>query len=479
MTASGILDRLGLLAPEADEAIQALLARTGEDGVETVRFLFSDQHGILRGKAVVADAVESACRNGITVPSSIILKDPSHRTVFPVWGEDAGFGEGVLTGAGDLLLVPDPASYRRVPWSPHSAWVLCDIVGSGGDAIPFASRTVLRRALDRLQARGLDMVCGLEVEFHIFRVVGDNLTHGQGGMPGAPPATAPLNHGYQLLTDTLYSAVEEILDDLRRNAVQLGLPVRSVEVEFGPSQFEVTFDPAPADIHADNMVLFRTMAKEVCARRGLHATFMCRPPADHSAASGWHVHQSIVDRRSGTNLFIPEGDELTPTAAGWIAGLLAHAEESCLVTTPTVNGYRRYQPNQLAPDRVQWGRDNRGAMLRALMGPGNSASRLENRVPEPAANPHFVLASQILSGLSGLESGLIPPDAVETPYRSKAKILPKTLGQAIDAFANGELYAAALGPEFKSYLTRLKTAEWERYLSTLSEWESREYLGVF
>jgi len=221
------------------------------------------------------------------------------------------------------------------------------------------------------------------------------------------------------------------------------------------------------------------MVKEICARRGLHATFMCRPPAAHSAATGWHVHQSIVDLESGANLFVPEADDLTPTAAGWIAGLLAHAEESCLLTTPTVNGYRRYQPNQLAPDRIQWGRDNRGAMLRALMDPGNPASRLENRVPEPAANPHFVLASQILGGLSGLENALNPPDAVEKPYDDKARILPKTLGQAIDVFARSQLFETTPGTAFKDYLVRLKSAEWDRYLSTLSEWESREYFQAF
>ncbi|MEY8842700.1 glutamine synthetase, partial [Cribrihabitans sp. XS_ASV171] len=270
---SGTLAHLGVTGPDAEQ-IREFLSRLEGDGIETVRFVFSDQHGILRGKALTASAAESACRNGVTAPSSILLKDSSHRTVFPVWEGDVGFGPGVMTGAGDILMVPDLSTYRPLPWSRHSAWVLCDVVQSNGAAIPFAPRTVLRDALDRLHGRGIEMICGLEVEFHVFRPTEPGLAHDGGGMPGAAPATAPLTQGYQLLSETSYSMVEDLLDDLRRTAQAMGLPVRSTEVELGPSQFEFTFDPAAAWLHADNMVLFRALAKEVCARRGLLASFM-------------------------------------------------------------------------------------------------------------------------------------------------------------------------------------------------------------
>jgi glutamine synthetase len=259
----------------------------------------------------------------------------------------------------------------------------------------------------------------------------------------------------------------------------MGLSVRSAEVEFGPSQFEFTFDPAPAMEHADNMVIFRTMVRQLCQRKGLHATFMCRPAAAFAAASGWHLHQSLVSTETGENLFMSANETLTPQAAGWISGLLAHAEESCLLTTPTVNGYKRYQPFQLAPDRIQWGRDNRGAMIRALLRPGDEASRVENRVAEPAANPHYFFASQILSGLSGIEQGLQPQPPVETPYQSDAKTIPTNLGDAIAAFEAGTFYRNTLGDEFVTYLSHLKRAEWNRYLATVSEWEDREYSTLF
>jgi glutamine synthetase len=212
----------------------------------------------------------------------------------------------------------------------------------------------------------------------------------------------------------------------------------------------------------------------------LHATFMCRPRVDNAIASGWHLHQSLVDAKSGANLFMPGDDgALTRDADGWIAGLLAHAEESCVLTTPTINGYKRYQPFQLAPDRIQWGRDNKGAMIRGLMNPGDRASRVENRVAEPTANPYLFFASQILSGLDGIERGQKAPAPVEDPYSSGAKALPKNLAAAIEFFAASDFYKQKFGADFVRYLTHIKRAEWERYLSTVSEWEQREYFSLY
>ncbi|MGI9371282.1 MAG: glutamine synthetase family protein [Hyphomicrobiales bacterium] len=476
---SGVLGRLGLLTAECDERAATFLERVGEDNIETIRFAFSDQHGVLRSKAIAVDAVASALRNGITVPSSLILKDTSGRTAFSIWEKDAGFGDGAFAGAADMLLVPDVESYCNLPWSSHSAWVLCDVVQASGAAIPFAPRTVLRNALDQMHAKGFDLICGLEVEFHIFRIVETNLTHENGGMPGTPPQTAPLNHGYQLLNDAAYAASEHILDQLRRTAQEMGLSVRSVEVEFGASQFEFTFAPAPAWDHANNMVKFRAMVKQVCARAGYHSTFMCRPTNENSVSSGWHLHQSLVDRKTGENLFIPRGEDLTVHARQWIAGLLTHAGESCLMTTPTVNGYRRFQPHQLAPDRIQWGHDNRGAMVRAIAAPEDEASRIENRAGEPAATPHYYIASQILSGLSGIENKLHPPEPVDMPYDCDAEALPQDLGAAIEAFAAGTLYRTKLGDQFADYLANLKQQEWARYQSEPGGWENREYIDFF
>lgn len=478
--ATGKLAKLGLVDEAGLDAAQAVLARLNEEEIETVRVLFADQHGVLRGKTVVAERCASVFADGLNVPSTLLLKDTSSRTVFPVWSEGSVVGSGPMQGAGDILLVPDAATFRPLPWARHSAWLLCDVHYRNGAPIPFAPRTLLNRAISRLAEAGMEMVAGLEVEFHVFGADEAGIAHSDTTMPPRPPDTRALAPGYQLLTETLYDRLEPVMDRLRRAAVGLGLPVQSTEVEMGPSQFEFTFAPAGPLAHADNLVMFRTMVKEVCAREGLHATFMCRPRVENAVASGWHLHQSLLDRETGANLFMPgEGEEITPTASHWIAGLLAHARESCLITTPTVNGYKRYQPFQLAPDRIAWGADNRGAMIRALFAAGDKASRIENRVAEPAANPYYVFASQIAGGLAGLAAGKPAPPPTETPYADGAEILPTNLGDAIDAFEASTMLREAFGGEAIDYLVRLKQAEWERYLAALSEWEQAEYFGLY
>lgn len=457
----------------------SLLSRIDAEQLDTVRVVFPDQHGILRGKTVVARAVRSAIESGITVPSTILLKDTSQRTAFPVWGADAGFGRGTMTGSGDILLVPDLSTFQILPWSPRTGWVLCDVAKKDDSPISFAPRTVLKHAISQLADAGYQMVAGLEIEFHIFRVTDPREAPASSGMPADPPDVAHITRNNELLGEARYDAFERIVDQLRHYCLALNLPIRSIEAEFGPSQLEFVFDPAGPLKQADAMVLLRSMVKQVCARQGLHATFMCRPRLDGCAASGWHLHQSLVETESGRNIFMPGADGELPMLAGsWIAGLLRHAAESCLLTTPTVNGYRRYQAYQLAPNRIQWGHDNRGAMIRALMQKGDRASRIENRVAEPAANPYYVLASQILSGLSGIQNRLAAPEPVEEPYDNSAPLLPTNLGDAIAAFEAGELYRTSIGQTFVDYYVHLKRAEWERYISTISEWEHREYFSL-
>lgn len=467
-------------APQ-DDAAQAVLLDAQAVGVETVRISFVDQHGILRGKALPLSALEAAFRNGVTMTSTLLLKDTSHRTVFPVWNGDAGFGDGVLTGAGDVIMRPDPSTFRVLPWSAHSAWMLADIEMADGAPFPFSSRHLLRQAVDRLAARNMSLMTGLELEFHVFRTTGPRLAHADTGLPPAAPETELLAHGYQYLTEDRYDQLEPVMDALRRAAEGLGLPVRSMEVEFGPGQFEFTFDPADAMTHADNMVLFRAMAKQVCRRQGLHATFMTRPQVQSGMASGWHLHQSLVDRTRGQNLFMPRPDGgLSAIASAWIAGLLDHAHGTCLLSTPTINGYKRYQNAfQLAPDRVAWGRDNKGVMLRALMAPDDPASRVENRVAEAAANPYLHMASQISAGLDGIVRELAAPDPVVTPYDTSAPPLPRNLGDALTAFENDTFIDTAFGQGFRQYLATIKRAEWDRFLATVTDWEQREYFSIF
>ena len=464
---------------DIDKACE-LLAEFNAQSIETVRLVFVDQHGILRGKTVVSSALASVFSSGIGMPSTLLLKDTAHKTVFPVWSDDVSVGEVALQGASDVLAVPDPNTATKVPWSPHSRMILCDVLDRNKAPIIFSSRHVLKNVLSQLDAQGYSAVMGLEAEFQVFERLDSGCNHEQATMPPAAIKTRNVTQGWQFLTETRYGEAEPLLDALRRAAQEMELGLRTVEIEMGPSQFEFTFDPTDPAKQADRYVMFRTMVKEVCHQRGLHASFMAKPKLPNAASNGWHIHQSLLHNNSGKNAFMPtEEGELTKEASGWIAGLLQHAASCCLLTTPTVNGYKRYEPFQLAPNRVAWGYDNRGAMVRALLYPDDEASRVENRVADSTVNPHFALAAQILSGLDGIKQSTVPPEATASPYAENAKKLPQSMIEAVDAFNNSALFRETLGSAFVDYLTQIKRSEWERYLMTVSEWEQNEYFNLY
>src|SRR5205085_8294823 len=187
------------------------------------------------------------------------------------------------------------------------------------------------------------------------------------------------------------------------------------------------------------------------------------PRVANTFSSGWHLHQSLLDAKSKANAFMAPDGVLSPLGRSFLAGLLAHARAAAVFTTPTLNGYKRYRPYQLAPDRVIWGRDNRGVMVRALAAPGDPATRLENRVGEPAANPYLYMASQVLSGLDGIERTLDPGPPADTPYEAEAEMLPKSLAEAVAALREDACFRDGLGAGFVDYFARIKEAEIARF----------------
>ena len=419
----------GLWSKEQREAASRLRQIVEQQKLEVIRLSFPDQHGILRGKTLVASEALASLENGCSITTTMLAKDTSHRTVFPVFTPGGGFGMKEMEGAADVLMVADPTTFRVLPWTPGTGWLMCDLHFADGRPVPFATRNLYRGVLARLAQRGYEFVAGLEVEFHIFKLEDAKMSPEHAGQPGTPPEVSLLSHGYQYLTEQRYDQMEPVLEIIRRDVLALGLPLRSVEVEFGPSQCEFTFQPMAGLAPADTMVLFRSAVKQIARRHGYHATFMCRPKLPNLFASGWHLHQSIVSRASGENAFMTRdgGEALSPFGRHYLAGLLRHARASTVFTTPTINGYKRYRSYSLAPDRAIWGKDNRGVMIRVLGGPNDATTRLENRIGEPAANPYLYMASQILSGLDGVDRALDPGPSADTPYETRAELLPKTL----------------------------------------------------
>jgi glutamine synthetase len=476
----GFVDRHQLWT-DAQYAASAQMRRViDEIGLEMVRFAFVDQHGLLRGKTITRSNVASAMRSGITAPSSLLLKDTSGKSVFPVFTEDAALGIAQLAGAGDLVLVPDPTTFRVLPWAERTGWILCDLRFPDGSEVAISTRDLLRRQLATLELAGYRMTVGAELEFHVFRADDAPFAMegvGRPGAPGHPRPVHPTTPGSQLLHEEALDGFDDLVQALYRGLTALDLPLRSLELEFGPSQLELTMDAADAAVTADAVVLCRSAVRQIARRLGYEATFMSRPQGAETASTGWHLHQSLTSAASGEPMF--PGSPLSDLATHYLEGLLTHAQAAAAFSTPTVNGYKRYQAYSLAPDRVAWGIDNKGAMVRAVGGPGDPATRLENRSGEPSANPYLYIASQLVSGLDGINRGLELRAPTRNPYESDAPRLPRSLGAAIDALEADPVFADAFGADVVRWYSAIKRSEFDRYLMHVSDWEQREYLGLF
>jgi glutamine synthetase len=446
-------------------------------GLKSVRFSFADQHGVLRGKTLAASEAKAAMERGVSVTSTLLLKDTSHKTAFPAFTPGGGVGMAEMQGAADILMMPDPSTWRVLPWAAETGWILCDLQFADGRAVPFSTRDVLRNALGRLSGTGYEFIAGLEVEFHVFRIKDPRLQPADAGQPGNPPEVELLTTGYQLLTEHKYDQIEPVVSLLRKDLEQLQLPLRSFEIEFGPSQLEFTLGPQSGMEAADSMVLLRSAVKQIARRHGYHASFMCRPKLPNVMSSGWHLHQSL--KKGGVNAFMSDREDLSEAGKQYLAGLLVHARGAAALATPTINGYKRYRPYSLAPDRVIWGKDNRGVMIRVIGRARDPNTRLENRIGEPAANPYLYFASQIYSGLDGIERRLSLPRPADTPYEAKADLLPRTLEEALYHLKADKVLRESLGSGFVDYYCRIKEAEIARFNLEVSDWEHREYFDLF
>lgn len=490
---SSFAARCGVHDAGRERCVQQALQQTAAGGLELVRLAWCDLHGFVRGKTVAASALERVLHDGIGLVSTLMLKDSSDRTAFKVFERGGtrdlpGFGQ-----ANNLVLLPDPSSFKTLPWTSGTGWMQGQPWFQDGRPVELDTRRVLQRALRRLEAAGYRLNCGLEIEFHIYRIrdAGSQLDPMQADWPGTPPERLEMIHpGYNLLNELWFDMAEEPLRIVQRTAQALGMPLLSLEVEFGPSQVEAVFDVTDALTAADHMVLFRNAVKMALRRAGYHASFICRPPFPNIMSSGWHLHQSLSRLDDGGNAFRRDAPatSATPYDAGYslsdvgehyLAGLLAHARSAAVFCTPTANGFGRFRPNALAPQRVLWGRDNRGAMLRVVGECGDRGTRIENRVGEPAANPYLYLASQIHCGLDGIERQLRAPKATDAPYDDDSARLPTGLGEALDALSEDRTLRAAFGEDFIHYFCSIKRAEATRHEQAADpdEFHRREYFS--
>ena len=459
------------------------------DQVDLVRMVFCDPHGLARSKTLTADAFRRVLRNGMDFSAGPFLLDTGHGIAVDFLGVDADVGVAELLGAGDFVVVPDPRTFQVLPdRQPATAWVVGDEFLRDGRRHPLSSRDVLRRVCADYAVRDLEPVVGLEVEWYLTRALGGPPGHpGNGfGLQGSAPAVEALNAGYQFNLDAYYDTLAPVTDPLAAALGTLGLPLRSMEHESGPGQVETTFAPLSAFDAADAMLLFRTFTKQYCARRGHHASFMALPMLESFDPSGWHLHQSVLSTKTGANLFTgAPGEVLSPEGDAYVRGLQDRARELCLLSVPTVNGYRRLRPEfGLSPSHADRSVEHRAAMVR-LCGSGEGM-HVENRVGEPCANPYLAIAAQLSAGLAGVAD----EPAVDSPSAPGCGVpLPQSLGESLEAFRSGSAGSALLGGPLATCLSKLKSSELARFEAWCSEtqnpatevtdWEHREYFEMY
>ncbi|GAA4743124.1 glutamine synthetase family protein [Nocardioides endophyticus] len=477
----GFIEKHGLWSDEQRAAAEDLRVRIEKEGISRIRIGWVDQHGLIRGKTLLVPDFLRSLVDGRDLQGALLLMDTTNNPVKPFFADGGGLGIEEIEGMSDTVIVPDPLTFKLVPWSAGSGWILSDMYYTNGRPSSLCTRSIMRKQVDELARRGYTYTAGLEVEFYITKLLDPKLSPESSGWPPEPPEVEAIAHGFQYLTDSRNDEIEHILLPLQDAILGLGLPLNSMEDEWGPGQCEFVFDIAQGLEAADNMVYFRTAIKQVCRRMGYHATFMARPGLPNFFSSGWHLHESLTDVETGENTFVSEGsDYLSELGQHFVGGVLEHANEASIFATPSVNGYKRYKPHSLAPTNASWTSENRGALIRVIGQPGDKHTHIENRAGEPMANPYLYMASQIVAGLDGVDRKVDPgPASTGDPYASGKPPLPRNLYQAVEALKNSDLYRRAFGDGFVDYYASMKEFEMDRFMGEVTEWEHREYFEMY
>jgi len=477
--------RAGIDSAERREAVAAMQARIDEARLQVIRLCFVDTHGVVRVRPIEARHFAQACRNGIPFSVVFLAMDSANMITQNVFARGGGFGRDEMSGAGDMLALPDLATFRVLPWAQNTGWFLCDLYLTTGERCPFDPRWIMQKACGALAEKSLDFVGGVEVEFHVFKIDDARTALADCTQPANPPAVSVLRHAYQYMSELVVDDLEPVIRPLREALLGVGLPLRTLEAEWGPGQFEVTLDPLLGVAAADAVVLLRAAIKQVTKRLGLLASFMTKPGLPNVFSVGWHLHQSLASRGPGGdglggNAFAAEDALMSPTGLGYVGGLLRHARPCTAFSNPTINGYKRLNANPLAPKRAVWSNDNKAAMCRLVGGVGDPATHIENRSGEPLANPYLYMGSQIFAGLDGMANAIDPGPPLDDPYaQTSVELLPVNLADAVTSLSESGMFRTALGDEFVNHYVGLRRFEIARYESFVTDWEHREYFEAY
>ena len=392
-------------------------------------------------------------------------------------------GLGQAPNDDEISSVPDLNHIIQLPWQKEVAWMPADN-HFHGEPYPLNSRVLLKNILADAAKLGFTFNLGIECEIYVLK----QNERGELIVPNADDNLDKSCYDVKRFMD-----VFPWLDEMVTTMNGLGWDVYSLDHEDGNSQFEFDFNYADALTMADRYIFFRYMAKAIAAKHGLLATFMPKPFADKTG-NGAHFNMSLADKRTGKNLFKsdkdPRGLGLSPLAYSFIAGILRHGRALCAVLAPTVNSYKRLIRRgamsyySWAPVFNSFGTNNRTNSIRVPMNGG----RCESRNADSACNPYLAAALVLAAGLEGVREKLDPGEPHhENLYElSPAELekigvqeLPRTLGEAVEAFAADPFVEKVLGKELRDEFIKYKSAEWTEYHQSVSQWEIDRYARLF
>ena len=436
--------------------------------VRLVRFLYCDNGCTIRGKLVPIDRLPGRMDSGqgLTVAMQAMNMLDQLQAV-------EGMGP-----VGEIRLVPDPESFVILPYAPHSAAMMCDMITL--DRQPWAAcpRSFLKRMLAQAAEQGLTVQATFENEFSLFR------QDEEGNY-------APIDTGLCFSSVSMTIAAD-VIDDMVAAFSAQGIPVDAYYPELGHGQHEMPLRHAPALRAADNQIWFRETVRNVAYKHGLIASLAPKPQPDQ-AGNGCHIHWSLWDLAGKENLLYDPADPYMVSQTGYhfIAGVLTHLPGLLALTAPSYNSYRRLQPHFWSSAYTAWGPDNREAAVRIASGKwGREASsvNMELKASDPSNNPYLALGGLIAAGLDGVvrqldpgEASLIDPGNFSEEERAKRGITryPATQAEALDALEQDEVLMDALGPELATAYLTVKRSEYEAFAAEDLDFEIEHHIYKF
>jgi glutamine synthetase len=435
-----------------------ILELTEKFNVSFMRLQFTDILGVNKNVEIPASQFEKALDGDIMFDGSSI----------------EGF---VRIEESDMLLKPDFDTFRLFPWGDPENRIcrlICDINRPDGTPFDGDPRTVLRQVIGRASSMGYTMNAGMEAEFFLFRPTAggepSTTTHDVGGYFDLAPAD---------LGEEARRAMVAVLE-------QMGFEVEAAHHEVAHGQHEIDFRYADALRTADNIATFRFVVKHVAQQFGLLASFMPKPIFGQNG-SGMHTHQSLFKGKNNA-FWDPKAEwQLSKVGLHYIGGLLRHARGMCAITNPLVNSYKRLVPGFEAPVNVAWSMRNRSPLIRVPERRG-IGTRIELRMPDPAANPYLALAVMLAAGLDGVETAAdwrepVNENIWEMSFRERRRLriddLPHDLNEALDELEKDLVIRTALGEHITRNFVEAKRQEWREYITQVSAWELDSYLAKY